>query len=92
MFRWIVIEGQQRIAVLDQLGDRLVPFHPMGFDEEVEGDVGFGLFLGLPDVVQMAFGLGLHRFPQRVEYVHRLVDPTALLRNRCSAPTFLVSV
>ena len=42
MFRRVVIESQQRIAILDQLGDRLVPFHAIGFDEEVEGGVRLG--------------------------------------------------
>ena len=43
---------------------------------------GFGLCLGLPDVVQMAFGLGLHGFRHRVQHVHGLVDPAALLPRR----------
>ena len=40
MFRRVVVEGQQRVAVLDQLGRRLVPFHTVCFDEKIEGDVG----------------------------------------------------
>ena len=60
MFRRIVVEGQQRLAVLDQLGDRLVPFHTVCFDEEIKGDVGFGFGLGLPDVMEVAFCLCLH--------------------------------
>ena len=78
MLGWEVIESQQCVSVLDQLGDRLAPFHTIGFDEEVEGDVCFGLCLGLPDVVQMAFGLGLHGFRHRVQHVHGLVDPGAV--------------
>ena len=52
VFRRVVVEGQQRIPVLDQFGDRLVPFHAIGFDEEVESGVRLGFCLSLPDVVQ----------------------------------------
>ena len=48
-------------------------------DEEVEGDVCFDLCLGLPDVVQMAFGPGLHGFRHRVQHVHGLVDPDGMV-------------
>ena len=65
MFRWIIIEGQQRIPVLDQLGRRFVPFHAIGFDKEVEGDVGFSFGFSLLDVVEVAFGFRLHGLRHR---------------------------
>ena len=87
--------GQQRAPVLDQLGHRLVPFHAAGLIEKIEGEVGLGFGLGLPDVVQMAFCLGLDGFGRRplvartngatrttVQHIHGLVDPTALLPRR----------
>lgn len=46
-----VVEGQQRIPVLAQLGHCLVSFHPISFDEETEGGVDFGFRRGLPVVV-----------------------------------------
>lgn len=78
----VIVEGQQRIPVLDQLGDRLVPFDAIGFGEEVEGGIGCGLRLGLPDVVEVAFGLGLDGLRHRVQDVHGLVDPATLLPRR----------
>ena len=63
MFSREVVERQPRVPVLDQLGDRLVPFHSIGCDEEVEGGIRLGFCLGLPDVVQMNLrncGLRLH--------------------------------
>jgi hypothetical protein len=38
-----VVEGEQLGAILDQLGHRLVVFHAVGLDEEIEG--GFGVSL-----------------------------------------------
>ena len=86
VFRWIIIEGQQRIPVLDQLGHRFVPFHAIGFDKDVEGDVGFSFGFSLLDVVEVAFGFRLHGLRHRplvartsgatgttVQHVHGLV-------------------
>jgi len=50
------------------------PLHA-GFDEEVEHDVRLSFCFGLPDVVQMTLGLGLHRFRHRVQHIHGLMDP-----------------
>ena len=35
-----VVERQQGVMVLDQLGHHFVPLHAIGFDEEVEGNRG----------------------------------------------------
>jgi hypothetical protein len=43
-----VVEGQQRVAVLHQLGCRLVPLHAVDVDEVVEGGRSSGAGLGLP--------------------------------------------
>jgi hypothetical protein len=52
-----VVAGQQRVAILDQLGDCLVSIHAVGFDEEVECGFGLDAGFGLPDVVKMRLGL-----------------------------------
>ena len=82
VFIWQVVERQQRVPFLD----RLVPFHAVDCDEEVEGGVRLGFCLGLPGVMQMAPGLGLDRFRRRpmvartrgatgttIQHVYRLV-------------------
>ena len=74
-----VKKAEQNLAVLDQLGDGLVVFHAVGLDEEVEGDTGLGLGVGLPDVVQVPFGLGLHGFRHRVQNIAGLLHPASLL-------------
>jgi len=76
VFRRIVVKGEHRIPVLDQLGDRLVIFHTIGFDEEIEGGVGFGFCLGLKHVVQTAFSLDQLR--HRVEHIAGFMEPAAL--------------
>jgi len=81
-FGRVVVKGQQCVPVLDQLGDSLVPFHAVGLFEEIEGGVGLGAGLGLPDVVQMALGFGLDGFGQRIEHVHGLVNPAPLFPGR----------
>ena len=48
MFRGVVVEAQECVPVFDQFGDRLVPFHAVGLDEKIEGDIGVGLRVGLP--------------------------------------------
>ena len=73
------IERQKRVAVLNQLGNGLLVFHAVGFDEEIEGCVGFGFRFRLPDIVQMALGFGLHRLGHRVQHVAGLVEPAPLL-------------
>lgn len=53
----VTVEGRHRIAVRDQPGDSLVPYHATGFGEDVESDVCCNQPPGLPDVMQMAVTL-----------------------------------
>ncbi len=52
----------------------------MVFDAETGR--GGGFCLGLPDVVQIAFGLGLDGFRHRIQHVRGFMDPTALRLRR----------
>src|SRR5438067_9603358 len=51
-----VVEGEQRLAVLDEARDRLVVLDPVGLDKGVEGDQRLRFGLGHPDVLERAFG------------------------------------
>ena len=59
-----VVEGKQRVAILDETLDRLLIFAAVGFDEGIEG--GFGAVSGLchPDIVQRALGLAVQAVRQ----------------------------
>ena len=52
----VVVKGQKRLAILDQLGNGLVVFDAVGFDEEIESSAGPGLGFRLPDVMEMTLG------------------------------------
>ena len=78
MFRWVVVEVQQRVTVLDQLDYRLVPFDAVGLNEEIEGGVRFGLRRGL----KMAFGLSQNGFRHRIQNVQGFMDPAPLFLRR----------
>ena len=47
-----IVEGEQRVAILDQAFDRLVVFDALGLDEGVEGGKRILLGLGHPDFLQ----------------------------------------
>lgn len=83
MLRWEVIERQQHVTILDQLGDSLFVFHAVGFNEKIKGGVGLGLGFRLPDVVQMALGFDLHGFRHRVQDIAGFMKPTPLLCGLC---------
>ena len=75
VFRWKVVECSG--PVLDPLGISLVPFRSTDLDEEIERDFGFGAGPCLPDVVQMALGLGLKGIWHRIQGVHGFMNPAA---------------
>jgi len=79
VFGWEVIEGQENVAVFGHFADGLIVFDAIGCDEEVERSLRIHPRLRLPDVVQVAFGLGLNRLGHRVQYIARFVEPAALL-------------
>jgi hypothetical protein len=54
-----VVEGEQRVAILDRSLDRLVVFDAPGLDEGVEGRKRILLGLGHPDFLQRPLGFRL---------------------------------
>src|ERR1700730_7213261 len=52
-----VVEGKQRVAILDQALDSLVVFDAPGFDECVERGECILLGLGHPDLLERTLGL-----------------------------------
>src|SRR5262249_3376313 len=70
-----VVEGEQRVAILDQALDRLVVFDAPGLDEGVEGRKRILLCLGHPDFLQRPLGFRLLALRQFVEDVGGFVHP-----------------
>src|SRR4030081_1259371 len=75
-----VVEGKQRVAILDQALDSLVVFDDPGFDEGVERGECILLGLGHPDLLERTLGLRLLALGQLVQDIGGLVHPTALAR------------
>src|ERR1700748_1886338 len=78
MFSREVIEGKQRLAILDQAFDSLVVFDAPGFNEGVERRERFFLGLGHPDFLERPLGLRVLALRQLVQDVAGLVDPATL--------------
>src|SRR5258705_8094381 len=84
-----VVEGEQRVAILDQALDRLVVFDGPSSDEGVERRERILLGLSHPDLLQRPLGLRLLALRQLVEDIGGLVHPAALvsaIQISCSAP------
>ncbi len=62
MFGGEIVEREQNVSVFGQFRDGFLVFHAVSFDEDIEGSICFGLRLGLPYVMQVAPGFGLHGF------------------------------
>jgi hypothetical protein len=62
-----VVEGNQRVAILDQALDSLVVFDAPGFDEGVERGECILLGLGHPDLLERTLGLRLLALGQLVQ-------------------------
>src|SRR2546423_8221465 len=73
-----VVEGKQRVAILDQALDSLVVFDAPSFDEGVERGECILLGLGHPDLLERTLGLRLLALGQLVQDIGGLVQPTAL--------------
>src|SRR5262245_33902931 len=73
-----IVEGEQRVAILDQALDCLVVFDAPALDEGVEGRERVLLGLGHPDVLQRPLGFWLLAGRQFVEDVGGFVHPAAL--------------
>src|SRR5215207_11367516 len=75
---WEVVEGEQRIVILNQAIDRLVVFDAPGLDEGVEGRERVLLGLRHPDLLQRPLGFRLLALRQLVQHIGGLVHPAAL--------------
>src|SRR6266550_6735229 len=73
-----VVEGKQRVAIVDQALDSLVIFDAPDFDEGVERGECILLGLGHPDLLERTLGLRLLAVGQLVQDIGGLVHPTAL--------------
>src|SRR5437763_11338517 len=73
-----VVEGEQRVAILDQTLDRLVVFDAPGLDEGVEGRKRILLGFCHPDFLQRPLGFQLLALRQFVEDVGGFMHPAAL--------------
>src|SRR6202023_321701 len=82
-----VVEGKQRVAILDQALDSRVVFDAPGFDEGVERGECILLGLGHPDLLECTLGLRLLALGQLVQDIGGLVHPTALAA--CPRPHLL---
>src|SRR3982074_907170 len=82
-----VVEGKQRVAILDQALDSLVVFDAPGLDEGVERGERILLGLGHPDLLERTLGLRLLALGQLVQDIGGLVYPTALAA--CPRPPLL---
>lgn len=67
-----VVEAEQDVTILDQLGDRLVVFDVVSFREELEGRLCLSFGFRLPDVVQMTLGFSLQGFWHCIEHIPAL--------------------
>src|ERR1700732_2089593 len=73
-----VVEGKQRVAILDQALDSLVVFDAPSFEEGVERGECILLGLGHPNLLERTLGLRLLALGQLVQDIGGLVHPTAL--------------
>jgi hypothetical protein len=73
-----VVEGKQRVAILDQALDSLVVFDASDFDEGVERGECILLGLGPPDLLERTLGLRLLALGQLVQDIGGLVRPRVL--------------
>ena len=73
-----VVEGEQRLTILDQAFDGLVVFDAPGFDEGVERGERIFLGFGHPDFLERPLGFRVLALRQLIQDVGGLVDPAAL--------------
>src|SRR3981081_709548 len=79
-----VVEGKQRVAILDQALDSLVVFDAPGFDEGVERGECILLGLGHPDLLERTLGLRLLALGPLGQAIGGFLHPTA--RAACPWP------
>src|SRR5918998_6963925 len=76
---WEVVEGQQRVAVLEQAGDRLLVLGRVLLGEGGDRRLGSGTVGSLPNLAQILLRRGLDGLRQLVHDIDRLVHPAALM-------------
>src|SRR2546430_4055631 len=81
-----VVEGKQRVAILDQALDSLVIFDAPDFDEGVERGECILLGLGHPDLLERTLGIRLLALGQLVQH-WRFYAPNSA--GRASSATLL---
>src|SRR5258707_13931427 len=81
-----VVEGEQRVAILDQTLDRLVVFDAPGLDEGVEGGKRILLGFGHPDFLQRPLGFRLLALRQFVGGRWRFYAPSSAGRASGAIP------
>src|SRR6202795_2704376 len=86
-----VVEGKQRVAILDQALDSLVVFDAPSFDEGVERGECILLGLGHPNLLERTLGLRLLALGQLVQDIGGLVHPTATACAMSPTSSFLPS-
>jgi hypothetical protein len=64
-----IVEGEQRLAILDQAFHRLVLFDAPGFDEDVERCERILLGLGHPDFLEHPLGFGVLALTSRFTWL-----------------------
>jgi hypothetical protein len=75
---WEVVEGEERIAILDEAFGRFLVFDAPSLDEGIERPKRILLGFRHPDLLQRALGFRLLALRQLVQHVGGLVHPAAL--------------
>jgi hypothetical protein len=74
-----VVDREQLLDVIGDLGDGLGELGPVGGLEGLHGGAGVVLVLGVPDLGQRLLRPGMGGLGQRTEHIRDLVEPAALL-------------
>src|SRR5918998_3281284 len=72
---WEVVEGEQRVAVLEQAGDRLLVLGRVLLGEGGDRRLGGGAVRRLPDLAQVPLRRRLDGFRQLVQDIGGLMHP-----------------
>jgi hypothetical protein len=79
MLGWEIVEAQQLLGIIDDLGHRLGPLDAIVAGEHLDGALGVVAVGGVADLGQRRARPGLHGLGQAGEHVGELVDPVALV-------------
>src|SRR3954452_14943138 len=79
MLGWVVVEREQLLDVVGDLGDRLGKLGPVRGLERFHGVVSVAFVLGVPDLAEHLLRARMRRLRQRSKNLRYLVEPAALL-------------